>query len=150
MILDFRVSLTVWESALKLGFRAEKSGDEGAILVVEMSDDWAGGTVSDSEGRIARWPLIVGRCAVYSAIAVWLIGTLLWVTVQDAVPILSGVYYALPLPVLIVAGGLSFAASLRGGCDCRLTASCLLILEMQRSYTRLLVRTSPERLSPRL
>ncbi len=131
MIPRFCVLLAVWESALKLGFRAERSGDEGAILVVEMSDDWAGGTVSDSEGRIARWQLIVGRCAVYSAIAVWLIGTLLWVTVQDAVPILSGVYYALPLPVLIVAGGLASAASLRGGRDFRLTASCLLILEMQ-------------------
>jgi len=127
----FRVSSVAWESALKLSFRAERTGGEGAIVIEEMPGNGADDTVGGSGKRLARWRMIAGRCAVVSATVVWLVGTLLWVTVQDSIPILSGVYYALPLPVLMVAGGLACAASLWGGFDCRLTASCLLILEMQ-------------------
>lgn len=100
-------------------------------MTVEVSDGRADDTVGNSGKRLARWRRIAWRCAVVSATAVWLVGTLLWVTVQDSVPILAGVYYALPLPVLMVTGGLACAASLRDGRDCRLTATCLLILEMQ-------------------
>ncbi len=135
MTVARRVAAVLWKLALKPGVCAERSGGEGSAVMVKMSDDSADDTADDTVGnpgeKSVRWRRIVGRCVVYSATAVWLAGTLLWVTVQDAIPILSGVYYALPLPVLIVAGALACAAILRGGRDCRLTALCLLILEMQ-------------------
>jgi endonuclease/exonuclease/phosphatase (EEP) superfamily protein YafD len=65
------------------------------------------------------------------AAIVWLFGTLLWATVQDSVPILSGIYYALPLPLLMIVGAIVCTVSLRYRYDCRITATCLLVLEMQ-------------------
>ncbi len=131
MVVTFNVSGAAGKSALKPGFRAAGAGGEGLAVSVDMSDDTADDTVGNPGGKLARWRTRVDRCVVFSAATIWAIGTLLWVTVQDSIPILSGVYYALPLPVLIVAGGVACAATLRGGRDFRLTASCLLILEMQ-------------------
>lgn len=52
-------------------------------------------------------------------------------TVQDAVPLVSGVYYALPLPLLIVFGVIVCVEILQRRMDCRISAVCLLVLEMQ-------------------
>lgn len=81
--------------------------------------------------RFSRWRAFAVCSTVSAASVVWGVGTLLWVTVQDAVPFLSGVYYALPLPILISAGVIVSAACLRRMKDCRVTAACLLLLEMQ-------------------
>jgi endonuclease/exonuclease/phosphatase family metal-dependent hydrolase len=88
-------------------------------------------TADEPAEQSSRWRSVVVRCVVVSAAAVWVIGTLLWVTVHDAIPILSGIYYALPLPVLIVAGVFVCLTSLRRKFDFRVTAVCLLLLEMQ-------------------
>lgn len=81
--------------------------------------------------RFSRWRAFAIRSVVASASVVWAVGTLLWATLQDAVPFLSGIYYALPLPVLIPAGTIVCVAWLRRKSDCRMTAACLLLLEMQ-------------------
>ena len=82
-------------------------------------------------GRFTRWKLLIGRAVVFAAAVLWVVGTLLWMTVQDAVPILSGIYYALPMPVLIVTGLIVSVVCLRKLGDCRAIAACLLLLEMQ-------------------
>lgn len=81
--------------------------------------------------RFSRWRVFAVRSIVASASVVWAVGTLLWATLQDAVPFLSGVYYALPMPVLILAGAIVCVACLRRLRDCRMTAACLLLFEMQ-------------------
>ena len=86
---------------------------------------------SDQGSRFPTWRRFILRFGVAAVAVVWLCGTLLWVTVQDAVPILSGIYYALPLPVLIAAGSIVCGVSLRRRYDYRVTAACLLIVEMQ-------------------
>ena len=58
------------------------------------------------EGRFARWRLLIGRAVVVASVVLCGVGTLLWATVQDSVPILSGGYSALPLPVLITMGAI--------------------------------------------
>ena len=83
------------------------------------------------EGRFARWRLLIGRAVVVASVVLWGVGTLLWATVQDSVPILSGIYYALPLPVLITMGAIVSVVCLWKLNDCRVIAACLLLLEMQ-------------------
>jgi endonuclease/exonuclease/phosphatase (EEP) superfamily protein YafD len=113
--------------ALKEGVGAETSGGAGSAEIMKTSKD----TTDEAAGQSSHWRTVVVRCVVNSAAVVWVIGTLLWVTVQDAIPILSGIYYALPLPLLMAAGVLVCLTSLRRGYDCRVTAACLLLLEMQ-------------------
>lgn len=84
-----------------------------------------------SVGRVHRFHnvrRIVWRFAAGATVAAWTLGTLLWLTVQDAVPVLSGLYYALPLPVLILAGSIVCVELCRRGCDRRMRAMCLGIL----------------------
>ena len=114
-------------AALKAGFRAETAGGEGVFVTSRKSN----GETDQRVSRFSRWRTFVVRSAVASTIVVWGAGTLLWGTVQDAVPFLSGVYYALPMPVLIVAGAIVSAACLRRMKDFRVTAACLLLLEIQ-------------------
>jgi endonuclease/exonuclease/phosphatase (EEP) superfamily protein YafD len=113
--------------AFKTDFGAETSGSEGTAEFMEVSGD----TAAEAARQPARWTKVILWCVVVSAAGVWGIGSLLWATVQDAVPILSGVYYALPMPILIAAGLIVCAAVLRRGFDGRMTAACLLLLEMQ-------------------
>lgn len=115
-------------AALKVGVRAETAGGEETIVTIKMSDD------DETElrvSRFSRWRAFVVRGVVATASVVWGVGTVLWGTVQDAVPFLSGVYYALPMPVLILAGAIVCVEYLRRKRDCRMTAACLLLLEMQ-------------------
>ena len=114
---------------MKAGFRAETAGGEGIFVTSEKSDD--DDETEQRVWRFSRWRTFVVRSVVVAALVVWALGTLLWATVQDAVPLLSGVYYALPLPVLILAGAIVSAACLRRMKDCRVTAACVLLLEMQ-------------------
>ena len=90
-----------------------------------------GSTDADSDTVVTRLWRLVLRIAIPAAAIVWFGGTLLWVTVQDAVRILSGIFYALPLPLLIVAGAIVCAVCLRRSYDCRITAMCLVLLELQ-------------------
>lgn len=71
------------------------------------------------------------QSAVGVAAIVWLIGTLLWVTVQDAVPYLATAWYALPLPLLIIAGIVVCASNVRPKRDYRIVAISLLVLGLQ-------------------
>ena len=89
-----------------------------------------GSTDADSDTVVTRLWRLVLRIAIPAAAIVWFGGTLLWVTVQDAVRILSGIFYALPLPLLIVAGAIVCAVCLRRSYDCRITAMCLVLLEL--------------------
>lgn len=114
-------------AASKAGSHAEIAGDKGNVVNSQHSDTAADRSVS----RFSCWQTFAVRCTVAAAVVVWGVGTLLLVTVQDAVPVLSGVYYALPIPVLAFAGGIACVASLRWAKDCRITAACLLLLEMQ-------------------
>lgn len=111
---------------MKLSVDAEVSGGEGLAEIMEMTEV----TTKESIGP-PRWRTVLVRCVLVVAAAVWATGTFLWWTVQDSIPILSGIYYALPLPILVVAGLFVCAAVLRKGSDCRMTAACLLLLEMQ-------------------
>lgn len=97
------------------------------------STDLNGPTDADADNAPRRMRLrkLVLRIAISAAAIVWLGGTLLWVTVQDAVPVLSGIFYALPLPLLIATGAIVCAVSLCRSYDCRVTAICLVILELQ-------------------
>jgi endonuclease/exonuclease/phosphatase (EEP) superfamily protein YafD len=104
------------------------AGGEGIFVTSKKSDD---DKTDQRVSRFSRWRAFAVCSTVSAASVVWGVGTLLWVTVQDAVPFLSGVYYALPLPILISAGVIVSAACLRRMKDCRVTAACLLLLEMQ-------------------
>ncbi len=115
--------------ASKAGVRAETAGGEETIVTSEKPDDDE--AAAQGVSRVSRRRAFVVRGTVASAFLVWSVGTLLWATVQDAVPFLSGLYYALPLPVLILAGAIVSVACLRRAKDCRVTAACLLLLEMQ-------------------
>ena len=114
-------------AASKAGSHAEIAGGKENVVNSEHSDRAADRRVS----RFSRWQTFAVRCTVAAAVVVWGVGTLLSVTVQDAVQILSGVYYALPIPVLAFAGVVACAASLRWAKDCRIAAACLLLLGMQ-------------------
>ncbi|NQV25557.1 MAG: endonuclease/exonuclease/phosphatase family protein [Rhodopirellula sp.] len=96
-------------------------------LETESADEMTAGSGAGS----SNWRGFVVRTAVWVAAITWCVGTLLSVSVQDSIPILSGIFYALPMPILIVAGGIVCAAILHRAYDCRIIAACLLLLEMQ-------------------
>lgn len=76
-------------------------------------------------GTLSLTRRIVWNGTVVIAAVLWLLGTILWVTVQDGLPILSGLYYALPMPLLIIAGVLVTREMWRRQWDRRLLTMCL-------------------------
>lgn len=93
--------------------------------------DAAGNSDAGSSHRFHNVRRIAWRSVVCITAVAWTLGTLLWLTVQDAVPILSAIYYALPLPVLMFAGLVVCAELHRRGTHRRLMAMCLGILVVQ-------------------
>lgn len=114
--------LVAWES----GYCAEKSGERDFLLNAE-ADETSDNTVS----RLCRFRRLIVRVLTPASVVAWIVGTLLWLTVRDGIPILSAIFYALPLPVLIIFGTVACATSLHQRRDCRISAACLLVVEMQ-------------------
>lgn len=65
-----------------------------------MTDVETATSVEVSELDRCRWKAVV---AVLAAV-VWMVGTVIRLTVRDAVPLTSPIFYALPVPVLLIAG----------------------------------------------